>query len=93
MHSWYACIYTAPTLQSDTESFKTQVFSAWPISNWWTKQAGYDLNYGAFLTAFAAMDILFDILILALPLPVIKSLHMSRKRKFTVIGIFWLGGL
>jgi len=39
------------------------------------------------------MDILFDILILALPLPVIKSLHMSRKRKFTVIGIFWLGGL
>ncbi|KAL9124980.1 MAG: hypothetical protein Q9217_005759 [Psora testacea] len=47
---------------------QTQIFSAWPISDWWTKQAGYDLNYGGFITAFAAVDIALDIVAAAVRL-------------------------
>ena len=69
---------------------QTQVFSAWPVSNWWVL-GKYNINYGAFITAFAAMDIALDTVILCLPMPVIKNLHMSTRRKFTLLGIFWLG--
>ena len=72
---------------------QTQVFSAWPISNLWNLRNGYLFNYGAFITAFAAMDIALDIIILCLPIPVIRGLNMSTRRKFTLVGIFWLGAL
>ena len=39
----------------------------------------------------AATDIMLDITVLCLPLPVIGSLHMSRHRKVTITGVFWLG--
>ena len=69
---------------------QTQVFSAWPVSNWWIL-GKYNINYGAFITAFAAMDIALDTVILCLPIPVIKNLHMTTRRKFTLVGVFWLG--
>ncbi|KAI1092131.1 hypothetical protein F5B19DRAFT_233881 [Rostrohypoxylon terebratum] len=71
----------------------TQIFSAWPIYNWWTLGKTYTINYGAFLTSFAAIDLALDITILCLPIPIIRSLHMDRKRKFLLLGIFWLGFL
>lgn len=51
------------------------------------------MNYGAFLTAFTAMDIVLDLIILCLPLPVIRSLQMDFRRKMSLLGIFWLGAL
>ncbi|TGO70129.1 hypothetical protein BOTNAR_0003g00220 [Botryotinia narcissicola] len=72
-------------------SFFTQIFSAWPVSDWWTFGKSFDMNYGAMVTSFAAMDIFLDVLILCLPLPVIKHLQMTRTRKFQIVGIFWLG--
>ena len=39
------------------------------------------------------MDILLDIVILVSPIPVIKSLQMSSRRKYTLVGIFGLGFL
>ncbi|KAA6408787.1 MAG: integral membrane [Lasallia pustulata] len=69
----------------------THIFSAWPISNWWKIEEHFDMNYGAYSTAFAAMDIALDIATLCLPIPVIKSLHLSTTRKFALAGIFWLG--
>ena len=41
----------------------------------------------------AVLDFVFDILILLLPLPVIFKLHMDQKRKYALIGIFWLGAM
>jgi len=72
-------------------AFLTQLFSAWPISQWWTFGGHRDMNYGAFITAFAAMDIFLDIVTLCLPIPAIRKLQMSRTRKFQLMGIFWLG--
>ena len=37
-------------------------------------------------------DIALDIAILSLPIPIIKSLNLSRRKKVTLICTFWLGG-
>lgn len=37
------------------------------------------------------MSLGFDIIILAMPIFVIRSLHLPKARKFAVIAIFWLG--
>ena len=71
----------------------TQIFSAWPIAQWWTFGGHYNMNYGAFLLAFAAMDMVLDLIILSLPLPLIKNLHISTRRKVLLIGVLWLGVL
>ncbi|KAL5117423.1 hypothetical protein ACEQ8H_004739 [Pleosporales sp. CAS-2024a] len=68
-----------------------QVFSAWPISNWWTLGKSYSINYGAFITSFAAIDLVLDVIILCLPVPVIRHLQINTHKKFLVIGIFWMG--
>ncbi|KAF2788807.1 hypothetical protein K505DRAFT_420871 [Melanomma pulvis-pyrius CBS 109.77] len=69
----------------------TQIFSAWPISNWWTLGKNYTINYGAFLTSFAAIDLFLDVIILCMPLPVIRKLHVKTRKKFLIMGIFWMG--
>ncbi|KAI0398798.1 hypothetical protein F4802DRAFT_114603 [Xylaria palmicola] len=69
----------------------TQIFSAWPIPNWWTLGKTYTINYGAFLTSFAAIDLLLDIVILCLPFPVIRNLQVDQSRKFLLLGVFSLG--
>ena len=70
-----------------------QIFSAWPISNWWTITESYSINYGAFLTSFAAIDLLLDIVTLALPLPVVNRLQINKSRKVMLLGVFWMGAL
>jgi hypothetical protein len=72
---------------------QTQIFSAWPISNWWTLGKNYTINYGAFLTSFAAIDLFLDIVILCMPFPVIYSLHVDVRKKLLIIGVFWMGFL
>ncbi|KAF2705433.1 hypothetical protein K504DRAFT_460186 [Pleomassaria siparia CBS 279.74] len=69
----------------------TQIFSAWPISNWWTLGKNYTINYGAFITSFAAIDLLLDVIILSMPLPVIRNLHVTTRKKILIMGIFWMG--
>ena len=41
----------------------------------------------------AGIDIGLDLFTLLLPVPVIKSLHMSNKRKLSLLGVFSLGFL
>lgn len=43
--------------------------------------------------AVAGMSLIFDIIVLCFPLPVIKNLQMSSRRKLYIIGILWLGAL
>jgi len=66
-----------------------------PISvNWIPRQPGG--RHGNIVVLFSfigASDILLDIIILCLPLPIIRHLHMSTQKKWLVAGIFWLGGL
>lgn len=43
--------------------------------------------------AIAVIDATIDLVTVCYPLSVIKNLHMSRKRKISVAGVFMLGGL
>lgn len=45
----------------------------------------YYTAYGTELTT--------DIIIMFLPVPIIKNLHLDRGKKLRLIGIFWLGAL
>lgn len=65
-----------------------------PISvNWNPKQpGGHHGNVVVLFSFVGASDIVLDLIILCLPLPVIRSLHMSTRRKWLIAGIFWLGG-
>ena len=49
------------------------------------------LNYAAFNEAMAILDLVFDIAILLLPLPVIRNIQIDNKRKYHIVGIFALG--
>lgn len=74
------------------------MFGSHDVSGFWTTPKQLDgtqfvLNFPALLTAFAVLDIALDILVLSLPIPVIKSLHMTTRKKFYLAGIFLLGAL
>jgi hypothetical protein len=51
------------------------------------------INFSALLAASGYTDLIIDITILALPIPMIKSLRLDLKRKLSVAGIFSLGFL
>jgi hypothetical protein len=51
------------------------------------------INKGVFWIAFAIMNILTDVLVLALPIPQIFRLHLKLREKLMLSGVFLLGGL
>lgn len=53
----------------------------------------YCFNYNIFWMASGACEIFLDVLILTLPISVVVRMHLSSKQKFTISGIFLLGGL
>ena len=67
---------------------KIQALNSWNIRGFWNYKL---LNYGAFNVSMAVMDLIFDIMILLLPLAPISKLQISRKKKYGVVGLFWLG--
>ena len=72
--------------------FQGQIFRSDPVSKGWTEPGRYDrINYTVFLLALAAINTVLDFALVCLPLPVIRTLSMSFKRKLSVSGIFLLG--
>lgn len=55
-----------------------------PYSNWEVNDIVY---------AFTLSDMLLDIIVVAMPLFVIRSLKLATRKKFLVSGIFLLGAL
>ncbi|KAF1950073.1 hypothetical protein CC80DRAFT_248826 [Byssothecium circinans] len=63
-------------------------------SDFWTgppTQLSRVINYGAFLLSMNAIDLTLDIIVLLIPLPLIRSMTLSTRRKAQVIGVFALG--
>ncbi|KAI0874625.1 hypothetical protein GGS24DRAFT_489834 [Hypoxylon argillaceum] len=52
----------------------------------------YCFNYNIFWMAAGSVEILLDVIILALPISVLARLRLSWRRKLTISGIFLLGG-
>jgi cytochrome b561 len=67
-----------------------------PMSYIWGTASGYPrycFNYNVFWMAAGVVELLLDLLILALPIRAVISINLSPRRKFSVLGIFLLGGL
>jgi hypothetical protein len=65
-----------------------------PIEAAWnnSSRARHRFNFNAWYLTYSGLSILFDVAILCFPLPVIKNLRVSTKKKISILGIFWLGG-
>ena len=66
------------------------------LANFWTSAQTieqYCVNTNALYLGFAISDVLTDILILAIPIPIVWKLHMSVENKVGLTCIFLLGSL
>ena len=65
-------------------------------ANWWTSVTTimeHCTNTNALELSFAVTDVLTDILVLAIPIPIVWKLQISSANKFALTGIFLLGAL
>lgn len=75
----------------------TVVFHCTPISfgwNGWSGEfEGHCVNFNAFAWAHAIINIIFDVFVIALPIPELLKLHLSRRRLIHLILMFSVGFL
>ncbi|KAL8801760.1 MAG: hypothetical protein Q9182_004232 [Xanthomendoza sp. 2 TL-2023] len=69
-------------------------FQCTPVKFLWdpTIPGGHCINFSAFARFTSICNIVTDVLILAMPLPIVWSLHLERGKKVGVCGLFLLGG-
>ncbi|KAB8349606.1 hypothetical protein FH972_023629 [Carpinus fangiana] len=72
----------------------TLAFNLIPFPLEWalTPNRPHNLNFAAMLIAMGSTDLLLDLIILSMPIPVIKNLHMPTHKKIMIGGMFGLGG-
>ncbi|KIW80727.1 hypothetical protein Z517_07343 [Fonsecaea pedrosoi CBS 271.37] len=72
----------------------TSCFSCWPIAFYWDKtiKGGHCIDLMAFWFSLSGFNIVTDLAVWVLPMPVLKSLRLPRKQKFSLIVVFSLGG-
>lgn len=73
------------------------IFNCTPVPyiwhNWDGQHKGTCINLNALVASHAAVNIFLDLLVLALPMPELINLSMSRKNKIYVIMMFSIGAL
>lgn len=70
------------------------VFSCTPIQKFWQPELeGYCMSNQPFWYINAGGNIMTDLAILIMPLPVLKNLQLHKKQKYFLLGIFSLGFL
>ncbi|KUI56031.1 hypothetical protein VP1G_03434 [Cytospora mali] len=68
------------------------ILSCNPVAKFWDNSITQGSCIGLpFYTAFSVLTILFDIIILLLPLPNFIKLQIPRRKKFVILGLFTLG--
>ena len=68
------------------------IFQCTPVARLWDKtREGTCVDFGAFALATAALNVFTDLVILALPIPLILGLKMSQRKKILLILTFALG--
>lgn len=67
-----------------------------PVSHFWTQfqgTTGTCLDINAILMSLTCVNMVFDIIVLIVPIPEILQLQMSTKKKVAVCGVMLLGSL
>ena len=71
----------------------TQIFGCIPIQLNWKLGGGHCFNGLAAGVAFSSMNVISDLLIFVLPMPMVWRLQSSRKVKLGVMLVFMGGGM
>lgn len=71
------------------------LFICWPVQKFWkpTTIEGHCINITASWVANAIMSIMTDLIIFALPMPVLGRLHLEPRQKVLLIGVFAFGAV
>ena len=71
------------------------IFACHPIAKSWdaTITTGYCINRDAVYLANVVLNIVTDLMILLLPAPMIRNLHMPPRQKLLVAAMFSVGSL
>ncbi|KAK5044881.1 hypothetical protein LTR84_010419 [Exophiala bonariae] len=71
----------------------TSCVSCLPVQYFWDKRGdGHCVNLMAFWFSFSGFNIITDLAVWLLPMPVLKGLQLPRKQKYSLIAVFALGG-
>ena len=70
------------------------IFQCRPLRLAWNKTLdGVCIDYVAYFKAASIVNLVTDVLLLVMPLPVVWRLNITPRQKIAVTGIFTLGGL
>jgi hypothetical protein len=70
------------------------IFQCVPVRSMWDVHIhGRCINTSVFLTVMGCLNVVTDALLLALPIPILWKLQMSRTHKMQLMAIFLTGGL
>ncbi|KAI8631140.1 hypothetical protein F5Y19DRAFT_425215 [Xylariaceae sp. FL1651] len=90
-HYWLWGVATLVAAWDISFTFAT-IFQCYPISYAWdTNQPGYCINYGNSQLASGVINIITDFLILAMPIPLVWKLNISKHKKRQVTLTFAIG--
>lgn len=70
-----------------------KIFICWPISAYWLGEKDKCMDQSAIITADAIISVISDLVILLVPMPLIWSLQLPRKKRFRIIGMLCAGGV
>ncbi|KAJ0426861.1 CFEM domain-containing protein [Aspergillus carlsbadensis] len=83
------------TIAWGTATFLAQLFSCSPIHYFWNKwdgeHEGRCTDHNVLLLAHAIVNIVLDVVVIAIPMPVLVRLHMSREKKVGMCVMFAVG--
>lgn len=72
------------------------IFNCWPVKWSWVNSltpAEYCFNFNIFWVATGIVEVVFDIIIIILPVNMVRGLQMSLKKSFGLKTVFLLGAL
>ena len=71
------------------------IFICYPVARFWDPRIteGYCLNRMRYWFGNASMNIVTDLVVWGLPMPVLRTLQIPRRQKIGVVGIFAVGVL
>lgn len=74
--------------------FFSTIMTCWPVQKYWDASIpGGCIDRSALHYAFAGVNIVNDIMLLVSPMPFLKSLHIARRSKIVLMGVFACGSL
>ncbi|ROT43009.1 hypothetical protein SODALDRAFT_327179 [Sodiomyces alkalinus F11] len=96
---WAIHLLNAFNLSLMVAIFVTVIFQCTPVSFFWEQFGpgadpnGKCINMGAFYVSTSALNVLTDLLVLALPFWIFLGLKMPKRVKIALLGVFALGGV